>query len=64
MRNESLAETFLDIFLGMVNRNNLTFWQIDRPVTQEAFHCLIVVLTSAENIGVFVRRARDDKLYK
>ena len=41
--------------------NNFTYLQLARLVYRKAFHHLSVVLTSAENSGVSVKRARDEK---
>ena len=59
--NDSLAETFFGHIAEQVSSNNLTFIRIARLIPKEAFHCLLVLLTLAENSGVSVRRTRDEK---
>ena len=59
--NHSLAEAFFGHIAEQVSSNNLTFIQMARRIPKEAFHYLLVVLTSAENSGVSVRRTRDEK---
>ena len=59
--NDSLAEAFFGHIAEQVSSNNLTFIQMARLIPKEAFHYLLVVLTSAENSGVSVRRTRDEK---
>ena len=57
--NDSLAEAFFGHIAEQVSSNNLTFIQMARLIPKEAFHCLLVVLTSTENSGVSIRRTRD-----
>ena len=59
--NDSLAEAFFGHTAKQVSSNNMTFIQMARLIPKEAFHYLLVVLTSAENSGVSVRRTRDEK---
>ena len=59
--NDSLAEAFFGHIAEQVSSNNLTFIQVARLIPKEAFHYLLVVLTSDENNGVSVRRTRDEK---
>ena len=59
--NDSLAEGFFGHIAEQVSSNNLTFIQMARLIPKEAFHYLLVVLTSAENSRVSIRRTRDEK---
>ena len=59
--NDSLAKAFFGHIAEQVSSNNLTFIQIARLVPKEAFHYLLVVLTSVENSEVSVRTTRDEK---
>ena len=59
--NYSLAEAFFGHIAEQVSSNNLTFIQMAGLIPKEAFHYLLVVLTSAENSGVSFRRKRDEK---
>ena len=51
MLNDSLAE--------MISENNLTFLQMARLLASEAFHYLLIVLSSSDNPGVTVRHTWD-----
>ena len=44
----------------MISGNNLTFLQMTRLLASEAFHYLLIVLSSSDNLGVTVRRTRDE----
>ena len=44
----------------MIPGNNLTFMQMVRLVATEAFHYLLIVLSSSENVGILIRRSRDE----
>ena len=44
----------------MISGNNLTFLQMARLLASEAFHYLLIVLSSSDNLGVTVRRTRDE----
>ena len=59
--NDSLAEAFFGHIAEQVSSDNLTFIQMARLIPKEASPYLLVVLTSAENSGVSVRRTRDEK---
>ena len=59
--NDSLAEAFFGHIAEQVSSNNLTFIQMARLIPKEAFHYLLVVLTSPETSGVSVRRTRHEK---
>ena len=45
----------------MVANNNLNFLQMAWLISKEAFHYLLVILSSAENSGVPIRRTRDER---
>ena len=59
--NNSLAGAFHGHIAKQVSSNNLTLIQMTRLIPKEAFHYLLIVLTSAENSGFSVRRTRDEK---
>ena len=59
--NVSLAEAFFGHMSEMVTSINLNFLQMVRLISKEAFHYLLVVLSSAENSGVSIRRTRDER---
>ena len=59
--NDSLAEAFFGHIAEQVSSDNLTFIKMARLIPKEAFHYLLVVLTSTENSGVSIRRTRDEK---
>ena len=59
--NDSLAEAFFGHMSEMVASNNLNFLQMAQLISKEAFHYLLVVLSSAENSGVSIRRTRDER---
>ena len=44
----------------MISENNLTFLKMARLLASEAFHYLLIVLSSSDNLGVTVRRTRDE----
>ena len=44
----------------MITGNNLIFLQLARLLASEAFHCLLTVLSSSENLGISVRHTRDE----
>ena len=58
MLNDSLAEAFFGHLTEMVPGNNLTFRQMARRVASEAFHYLLIVLSSSEIVGII--RSRDE----
>ena len=58
--NDSLEEAFFGHIAEQLPSNNLTFIQMARLIPKEAFHYLLVVLTSTENNGVSIRRTRDE----
>ena len=60
MLNDSLAEAFFGHITEMSSGNNLTFLQMARLSASEAFHYLLIVLSSSDNLGVTVRRTRDE----
>ena len=60
MLNDSLAEAFFSHLTEMIPGNNLTFMQMARLAASEAFHYLLIVLSSSENVGISIRRSRDE----
>ena len=60
MLNDSLAEAFFGHITEMISGNNLTFLQMARLLASEAFHYSLIVLSSTDNLGVTVRRTRDE----
>ena len=60
MLNDSLAEAFFGHITETISGNNLTFPQTARLLASEAFHYLLIVLSSSDNLGVTVRRTRDE----
>ena len=44
----------------MISGNNLTFLQMARLLASGAFHYLLIVLSSSDNLGVTVRRTKDE----
>ena len=58
--NDSLAEAFFGHITEMISGNNLTFLQMARLLASKAFHYLLIVLSSSDNLGVTVRRTRDE----
>ena len=60
MLNDSLAEAFFGHLTEMIPGNNLTFMQMARLVASEAFHYLLIVLSSSENVGISIRRSRHE----
>ena len=60
MLNDSLAEAFFGHITEMISANNLTFLQMERLLASEEFHYLLIVLSSSDNLGVTVRRTRDE----
>ena len=57
MLNDSLAEAFFGHLTEMIPGNNLTFMQMARLVASEAFHYLLIVLSSFENVGISIRHS-------
>ena len=60
MLNDSLAEVFFGHLTEMIPGNNPTFMQMARLVAIETFHYLLIVLSSSENVGISIRRSRDE----
>ena len=60
MLNDSLAEAFFGHITEMISGNNLTFLQMARLLASGAFHYSLIVLSSSDNLGVTVRRTRDE----
>ena len=60
MLNDSLAEAFFGHLIEMIPGNNSAFMQMVRFVASEAFHYLLIVLSSSENVGISIRRSRDE----
>ena len=54
MLKDSLAEAFFGHITEMISGNNLTFLKIARLLASEAFHYLLIVLSSSDNLGVTV----------
>ena len=61
MLNDSLAEAFFGHITEMISGNNLTFLQMARLLASKAFHYLLIVLSSSDNLGVTVRRTTRDE---
>ena len=59
MFNDSLAEAFFEHITEMISGNNLTFLQMARLLASKAFHYLLIVLSSSDNLGVTVQHTRD-----
>ena len=60
MFSDSLAEAFFGHLTEMIPGNNSTFMQMARLVASEAFHYLLIVLSYSENVGISIRRSRDE----
>ena len=56
--SDSLAEAFFGHITEMISGNNFTFLQMARLLASEAFHYLMIVLSSSDNLGVTVRRTK------
>ena len=54
MLNDSLAKAFFGHITEMISGNNLTFLQMGRLLASKAFHYLLIVLCSSDNLGVTV----------
>ena len=60
MLNDSLAEACFGHITEITSGNNLTFLQMARLLASEAFHYLLIVLSSFDNLGVTVRCTRGE----